>query len=192
MNSKMILKLESISKSFQDGLSVRKVLNDVNLECNAGEKIVLTGKSGSGKSTLIQIIGLIQKQTVGNIVINNKTISSKTREIEINKILKNDIAFVFQNHHLLNDFSAIENLIIAQECMQISTKDAIKNSDEILEKIGLSHRKNDKPDKLSGGERQRVAVARALLKKPKILLVDEPTGNLDYENSQIVLSEILE
>ena len=165
-------------------------LNSVNLNLTQGQCVGLLGPSGSGKSTLLQIAGLLDSPTNGEIFINGIKCNSLSHEKK-NNIRKNHIGFVYQNFYLLDTFSALENVIIPQLINGINFIDAKKRAIKLLSDIGLSKRINNKPRELSGGEKQRVAILRAVANKPKIILADEPTGNLDKKNSENVIKIIL-
>ena len=183
------ISLKNVSKSFED-LDV-PVLNNLSFEINASERVAILGSSGSGKSTLLHIIAGLDDPSKGNVFFNNDLI---TKLSDNNKsILRNKhIGFVYQSHHLLKDFSAIENVMMP---LIIRRNDSLKDFNQakkILKKLGLGSRLNHFPHQLSGGERQRVAIARAIVTSPDIILADEPTGNLDHKNANIVFESFLE
>lgn len=187
-----ILEARNLSKIYKDAYQEHIVFQNVNLLINRSESVLLLGNSGCGKSTLLQILGLIQKPTSGEIFIEKKNCSSgKINEKETNLLLSQDIGFIYQFHYLLNDFTAMENLIIPQLINHIDKRTAKKKANEMLQKLKMEHRKNAMPYELSGGERQRIAIARAIIKQPKIIFADEPTGNLDNEMSNFVVDEML-
>ena len=167
------------------------MLNNLSFEINASERVAILGSSGSGKSTLLHIIAGLDDPSKGNVFFNNDLI---TKLSDNNKsILRNKhIGFVYQSHHLLKDFSAIENVMMP---LIIRRNDSLKDFNQakkILKKLGLGSRLNHFPHQLSGGERQRVAIARAIVTSPDIILADEPTGNLDHKNANIVFESFLE
>ena len=189
MNDSFQISLKNVSKSFED-LDV-PVLNNLSFEINASERVAILGSSGSGKSTLLHIIAGLDDPSKGNVFFNNDLI---TKLSDNNKsILRNKhIGFVYQSHHLLKDFSAIENVMMP---LIIRRNDSLKDFNQakkILKKLGLGSRLNQFPHQLSGGERQRVAIARAIVTSPDIILADEPTGNLDHKNANIVFESFLE
>lgn len=189
MNDSFHISLKNVSKSFED-LDV-PVLNNLSFEINASERVAILGSSGSGKSTLLHIIAGLDDPSKGNVFFNNDLI---TKLSDNNKsILRNKhIGFVYQSHHLLKDFSAIENVMMP---LIIRRNDSLKDFNQakkILKKLGLGSRLNHFPHQLSGGERQRVAIARAIVTSPDIILADEPTGNLDHKNANIVFESFLE
>ena len=189
MNDSFQISLKNVSKSFED-LDV-PVLNNLSFEINASERVAILGSSGSGKSTLLHIIAGLDDPSKGNVFFNNDLI---TKLSDNNKsILRNKhIGFVYQSHHLLKDFSSIENVMMP---LIIRRNDSLKDFNQakkILKKLGLGSRLNHFPHQLSGGERQRVAIARAIVTSPDIILADEPTGNLDHKNANIVFESFLE
>lgn len=188
--SKIILSLDKISKSFTQGKNKVKVLKSACLEIKAGEVVALIGPSGSGKSTLLQIAGLLDNPTSGKILIKDNDCTKASDKIRT-EIRRDDIGFIYQFHHLLPEFSALENVLIPQLIAKKPKDESIKNAEEILKSLGLSHRLKHKPAELSGGEQQRVAIARALVNKPSLLLADEPTGNLDPTTSKEVFEILL-
>lgn len=154
------------------------VLNGVNLDINKGEFVSIVGASGAGKSTLLNLIGTLEKMQQGSLTINNKEIIN-LNEIELAKIRNNEIGFIFQFHNLLNEFTALENICLPAFLNGTTKETAEKKGMELLGMLNLHHKAKNKPDELSGGEQQRVAICRALANKPRIILADEPTGNLD-------------
>ena len=186
-----ILHVEDITKTYQSGPQSVEVLKGVNLKIQKGEIVIIMGPSGVGKSTLLHLIGGLDKPTSGKIVVNNTNIF----ELENSKLAhfrNTSIGFVFQFHHLLPEFSALENLMIPGMINKSNLEELKLKSVALLDKIGLSDRINHKPSQLSGGEQQRVAVARALVNQPQLILADEPTGNLDKRNSESLYNLIFE
>ena len=184
-----VLKLKNISKEFIEPRRNIVALNKINLELSDGQCIGLLGPSGSGKSTLLQIAGLLDNPTNGEIIINGEKCDTLSQEKK-NLIRKKYIGFIYQNFYLLDSFSALENVIIPQLINGSSYKSAKKRAINLLSSLGLSKRIDNKPRELSGGEKQRVAILRAIANMPKIILADEPTGNLDKKNSENVIKII--
>ena len=192
--SKTALKLCNIEKNYNSSnaeIGVIEVLSNINLELIKGEIVGLVSPSGGGKSTLLQVAGLLDKPTSGEIIINDQKVDDYNVK-QITNFRKKEIGFIYQFHHLLPEFSALENISIPQWCSGKSKKDSYQFSLKLLESVGLSNRKNHRPSELSGGEQQRVALCRALANQPSILIADEPTGNLDNENSEIIFNLIIE
>ncbi len=182
----MILNAHNISKSFEKGKNnTIQVIKDVSLEINKNEITVIVGASGAGKSTLLHILSGLDKPDNGVVEINGIDIFNLS-ENEISKFRNESIGFIFQFHHLLPEFTAEENISIAAMINGTSKKDARIKSEKLLGLVGLQDRKSHFPAELSGGEQQRVAIARALINEPKIVFADEPTGNLDSKNSEII------
>ena len=184
-----VLKLKNISKEFIEPRRNIVALNKINLELSDGQCIGLLGPSGSGKSTLLQIAGLLDNPTNGEIIINGEKCDTLSQEKK-NLIRKKYIGFIYQNFYLLDSFSALGNIIIPQLINGSSYKSAKKRAINLLSSLGLSKRIDNKPRELSGGEKQRVAILRAIANMPKIILADEPTGNLDKKNSENVIKII--
>ena len=181
------LELFDVNYHYKNKLENVKIFKNLNLTIYPGEMVALLGPSGSGKSTLLNCIGLLDKFVSGKFKILNKDYSSLT-ESEITNIRLNDIGFVFQNHRLFPEFSALENIIIPSLIKNIPFDEAKKKAIQILTYLNLEHRINHRPAKLSGGESQRVAIGRALSNNPKFILADEPTGNLDKDNTLLIFN----
>ncbi len=179
------LELFDVSYHYKSKLENVEIFKNLNLTIYPGEMVALLGPSGSGKSTLLNCIGLLDKFVSGQFKILNKDYSL-LNESEITNIRLNDIGFVFQNHRLFSEFSALENIIIPSLIKQIPFDEAKKKATQILTYLNLEHRMNHRPAKLSGGESQRVAIGRALSNNPKFILADEPTGNLDKDNTLLI------
>jgi len=176
-----ILKLENVTKIYKTKVEEIKILNNINFEINESDLISIQGKSGSGKTTLLNILGLLDSDFNGNIYIDDKNIKSLSKT----EIRAKNIGFVFQFHYLLPEFTALENVMLPGFKNKENSRVEIKNrAIELLELVGLKDRLHHYPNELSGGEKQRVAIARALINNPKIILADEPTGNLDEHNSK--------
>jgi len=165
-------------------------LKNLNLKLEMGKIVALIGPSGSGKSTLLHLIALLDKPTTGKISIFGKETYNITEDKK-NQIIRDNISIIFQNNNLLSDFTAIENVAMPLIIRNQSYSDSIKKAEKFLKKVNLSHRLNHFPNDLSGGEQQRVAIARSLIADTKIILADEPTGNLDLKNSNEVFSYFL-
>jgi lipoprotein-releasing system ATP-binding protein len=181
------LELFDVSYHYKNKLENVEIFKNLNLTIYPGEMVALLGPSGSGKSTLLNCIGLLDKFVSGKFKILNKDYSLLT-ESEITNIRLNDIGFVFQNHRLFPEFSALENIIIPSLIKNIPYDDAKKKAVQILTYLNLEHRMDHRPAKLSGGESQRVAIGRALSNNPKFILADEPTGNLDRDNTLLIFN----
>lgn len=175
-----ILKLNNINKFYGD----TQVLHDMNLELEEGSFSSIIGQSGSGKSTLLNILGTLDRPTSGEVVINDKAVS-KMKAKELAKLRNSTLGFIFQFHHLLPEFSAIENILMPTKILKgkVSPED-LAWADELIEVVGLTKVKNNNALKMSGGQQQRTAIARALMNKPKLILADEPTGNLDSDTAE--------
>ena len=176
----MILQAINLTKSFQNGTKVLSVLDKVSIEINKRDFITIMGESGAGKSTLLNILGTLDVATSGSLIINKENINDLTQD-QLAELRNKYFGFVFQFHHLLPDFTAFENVLIPNQIAGDDGDD--KKAVELLGYIGLKNRMDHFPSQLSGGERLRVAVVRALMNNPKLLLADEPTGNLDIGNS---------
>jgi len=185
-----ILQVADLRRSFVQGEVEIQVLRGVNLRVGEGEIVALLGPSGSGKSTLLQAVGLLEGGFGGSIRIKELEVA-RLREAERTAARRDLLGFVYQFHHLLPDFSALENVILPQLIFGATRADAAARAESLLGALGLAERLTHKPSKLSGGEQQRVAVARALANKPALVLADEPTGNLDEATADIVFAEFL-
>ena len=181
-----IIELNNISKTFDNEKKIT-VLKNLNFKFKKGKIYSLSGPSGSGKSTLLNLLSLIDRPSSGNIKIDNRNINHN--EIEINdKIRSSNIGIVYQEKNLLPDFTAIENVCIASLAANNNQKMAEQESLKIIQKVGLKDRANHYPSELSGGEMQRIAISRAIVNKPRIILADEPTGSLDHENANQIFN----
>lgn len=186
-----IISVQNLNYYYNDGGKTTPVLTNLNLEVEYGESIAILGQSGCGKSTFLNLLGGIDKPNSGRVLINNTDLNV-LNDNKITKLRAKYLGFVYQFHHLLKDFSALYNTMMPLLISGIDKTTAFLEAKKILDMIGLKHRINHFPAELSGGERQRVAIARALIVKPKCLLADEPTGNLDYKNAREVLGLLIE
>lgn len=185
-----LISLKNITKSYSFDKNNYQILKGINLEIQQGELLSIVGPSGSGKSTLLKIIGLLDIPNSGSIKIN-KMDCSKISENKQTILRRDFIGFIFQSYNLLPDFTALENVVIPQNIMGIPTKKAVSRAKELFKELKIENKYNNYPNQLSGGEQQRVAIARSLINKPKLILADEPTGNLDTENTNNI-AKILE
>lgn len=174
-----MIKVQNIHKRFGD----LHVLRGIDLSIDSGEIVSVTGSSGAGKTTLLQIMGTLDRADEGQLLINGKD-AFALKDKQLSVFRNQEIGFVFQFHHLLPEFTALENICIPAFIAGRNKKDAADEAMELLRMLNLSDRASHKPSAMSGGEQQRVAIARALINKPSIILADEPSGNLDAENSE--------
>ena len=182
-NGDIVLELKGICQSFPQAEGVLEVIRNADLTLHRGEM----GPSGSGKSTLLHITGMLEKPVAGEIVIAGKTMTALGDDART-AVRRDTMGFVYQHHHLLPEFSALENVIIPQMIAGKSRQEATPRAVELLTRVGLAKRLDHRPGKLSGGEQQRVAIARALANEPKLILADEPTGNLDHHTAEDVFA----
>ena len=182
-----LLKLNKVNLKYQTGKDNIRVLKDINLTTKKKETISIVGESGSGKTSLIMLIGGLEKATSGKIFFQNHEIT-KLEEDKVSEIRRKNIGIVFQSFYLIPNYTAVENVALTLELNKF--KNSEREAKILLDRFGLNHRFNNLPSQLSGGEQQRVAIARAIAMKPELILADEPTGNLDTENS-LMISEIL-
>lgn len=185
------LRVNGLCKEFVSEAEKLSVLDDVELELSAGENLSIVGASGCGKSTLLYILGTLDEPTSGDVEIGGVA-PFELSVGELAQFRNRNIGFIFQDHHLLPQLSVSDNVLLPALADGKPTKELIERSAFLIEEVGLSDRKSHLPSQLSGGERQRVAVARALLNKPKLLLADEPTGNLDAENTEKIANLIFD
>jgi len=186
-----VLEARNVHKSFRQGPVTLEVLQGVSISIGTGERIAIVGSSGSGKTTLLQILGGLDRPTTGHVLVDGKDIHEQT-EKERGDLRNRALGFVYQFHHLLPEFSALENVAMPLLVRRMKVADARAKARRLLDRVGLGQRLDHRPDQLSGGERQRAAVARALVTEPKIVLADEPTGNLDGSNAESVFALMLE
>ena len=185
--SEIIYKAQNIKKTYVEGKVKTQVLKGVNLEICKDEITAIIGQSGSGKSTLLHILGTLDTPDTGSLEFKGTELLKLSNQKKA-QFRNFNLGFVYQFHHLLGDFTALENVMMPLLIANVPVKEAKLKAKEYLQKVGLSHRVNFRPNELSGGERQRVAIARAIVNKPDLILADEPTGNLDAQNAQEVFS----
>lgn len=183
--SKLLLRAEKIVKSYQQGAGELPILKGISLDIYSGEALSIQGASGAGKSTLLHILGTLDRPQSGRLFFEDKDLLALDDE-KLSKFRNQEMGFVFQFHHLISEFNAAENVALACRVGGEGKKESLEKAKELLELLGLSDRMNHFPSQLSGGELQRVAIARSLVRKPKLLFADEPTGNLDTTNSRKV------
>ena len=182
-----LLKLKNINLKYQTGKENINVLKNIDLTINKKETVSVVGESGSGKTSLIMLIGGLERPTSGKIIFNEKEITNLPED-EISEVRKKSIGIIFQSFYLIPNYTALENVALTLELNKF--KNPEKEAKILLDRFGLKHRFNNHPSQLSGGQQQRVAIARAIAMKPDLILADEPTGNLDTENS-LMISDIL-
>ena len=183
----ILLKLKKVNLKYKTGKDNISVLDNINLIIKKKETVSIVGESGSGKTSLIMLVGGLERATSGKIFFQDQEIT-KLKEDQVSEIRKKNIGIIFQSFYLIPNYTAVENVALTLELNKF--KNPEKNAKELLERFGLKHRLNNLPSQLSGGEQQRVAIARAIAMKPELILADEPTGNLDTENS-VMISNIL-
>jgi lipoprotein-releasing system ATP-binding protein len=189
--SVVVLSAQAVVRTFHEGSSTLEVLRALDLEVHAGERLGIIGASGSGKTTLLQILGGLDRPDGGRVAIDGRDLHSLS-ETERGSLRNRTIGFVYQFHHLLAEFSALENVAMPLLVGRMPASQAAQRAAALLERVGLSDRLRHRPHQLSGGERQRAAVARALVTGPRLVLADEPTGNLDGRNAEQVFALMLE
>ena len=185
-----VLRLERLERGFTQGDRRIDVLKDASASFYPGETVALLGPSGAGKSTLLHIAGLLEKPDSGAVVIDGVD-CGQLSDNERTRVRRMEVGFVYQFHHLLPEFSALENVLLPQLILGMTRSEADARARGLLEMLGLKERWDHRPAELSGGEQQRVAIARAVANRPKILLADEPTGNLDPDTAERVFEELL-
>tara|TARA_A100001035_G_scaffold87939_1_gene68427 strand:+ start:22 stop:690 length:669 start_codon:yes stop_codon:yes gene_type:complete len=181
-----LLEAKNLSKSFKEGDEEIKAVNNIDLSIKENEKVVIYGRSGSGKSTLLNLLSGLDTYTDGEISYKNYMYDNQ--HIHLTQLRKESMGFVYQFHHLLKEFTSIENVALGSMILGENKKRSLDKASDILNKFGLAERLNHFPSQLSGGEKQRVAMARALINKPDLIFLDEPTGNLDNDTSKEVIS----
>ncbi|MBV8336312.1 MAG: ABC transporter ATP-binding protein [Alphaproteobacteria bacterium] len=184
------LELRGIRRVFKQAGTEFVVLNGIDLVLRSGEVVALVGPSGAGKSTMLHIAGLLERPDAGAVIIGGKD-CRRLNEERRTLLRRSEIGFVYQYHHLLAEFSAVENIMLPQMIAAVPRRQARDRAAALLERVGLTARAGHRPARLSGGEQQRVAIARALANEPRILLADEPTGNLDHATGERVLDTLL-
>ena len=183
----ILLNLKKVNLKYKTGKDNISVLNDINLITKKKETVSIVGESGSGKTSLIMLVGGLERATSGKIFFQDQEIT-KLNDDQVSKIRKKNIGIIFHSFYLIPNYTAVENVALTLELNKF--KNPERNAKELLDRFGLKHRLNNLPSQLSGGEQQRVAIARAIAMKPELILADEPTGNLDSENS-LMISKIL-
>lgn len=186
-----ILRLVNLKRVFRQGDRELHVLDGASADFYEGEAVALVAPSGAGKSTLLQVAGLLDKADEGSVILNGQDCSA-LRDAQRTRIRRTEIGFVYQFHHLLPEFSALENVVIPQRIAGLKRSEAEKRATDLLTVFGLTDRLTHRPAELSGGEQQRVAIARSVANGPRILLADEPTGNLDPETAEHVFRQLLQ
>ena len=185
-----VLSVRDLTRSFEQGGAVIDVLRGVDFVLEPGEVVALLGPSGSGKSTLLQAVGLLEGGFGGAITIDGEDVVH-INQAERTRVRREKLGFIYQFHHLLPDFSAVENVALPQLVLGVDNETAKARAEELLSGLGLASRLTHRPSKLSGGEQQRVAVARALANRPRLVLADEPTGNLDERTADLVFDQFV-
>ena len=190
MTETAVLRLEGVTRAFKQGTREITVLQGASAELRKGQAVALVGPSGAGKSTLLHIAGLLESPSSGKVIINGRD-CAKLSEADRTRLRRQEIGFIYQFHQLLPEFSALENVVIPQLILGRGRRDAEVRARELLGSLGLAARVDHRPAELSGGEQQRTAICRGLANAPKLLLADEPTGNLDPHTSEYVFQELL-
>lgn len=191
MNKPVILQCQQLCKRYVQGDLDVEVLKGVDMAIYAGQRVAIMGASGSGKSTLLHLLGGLEKPTSGEVILDGANLS-KIGSSKLSRLRNQSLGFIYQFHHLLGEFTMLENVAMPLLIGKQPIKKAQQQATELLKRVGLGHRIEHKPGELSGGERQRAAVARALINKPKCVLADEPTGNLDSKTADQIYQLMLE
>ena len=191
MSNDLVLACYNVSRTYQDGKLKVDVIQSLDLEVKPGESVSIVGASGSGKSTLLHIMGGLDVPSSGEVRLMGQSLQDMKQK-QLGMLRNQHLGFVYQFHHLLPEFTALENVKMPLLIAKVGKAEAEQRAQEMLEKVGLGNRVDHRPSELSGGERQRAAIARALVTRPKCLLADEPTGNLDRKNAQVILDLMLD
>lgn len=191
MSNPPALRVQDLHKSFSTGDETVRVLDGISFDLASGESVAITGPSGSGKSTLLHLVGALDTPTSGTIEIDGSS-PLDLGEKDLARFRNRELGFVFQEHHLLPQYTVLENVLLPTLAFPPAPAAAEETARGLLERVGLSHRLGHRPTELSGGERQRAAVARALVQQPRVVLCDEPTGNLDHANAETVAELLFE
>ncbi len=191
MDNNIILRTEGLSKSYGNGLEKTTALDNVNLQIPRGKLLAVYGPSGSGKTTLLFLLGGLDKPTSGKIYFDGVEVTSMS-ERKLSKLRRNSFGFVFQNYNLVDELTVLENVMLTMTFEGRSEREMTDRAKHLLERVGVAGKERRRPSQLSAGEQQRTAVARAIANRPKLVLMDEPTGNLDQENSQELMQLVTE
>jgi putative ABC transport system ATP-binding protein len=186
-----MITLEQVSKTFHNGDETVTALNHVSLEVKQNEFVAIMGSSGSGKSTLMNVLGCLDTPSSGRYLLNNEDVAQLSDDT-LSNIRNQNIGFIFQTFHLLPKLDVVGNIMLPLRYTSVNQNEAMERTLSLIDRVGLSHRKSHKPYEMSGGQRQRVAIARALINNPKVILADEPTGNLDSKTSEEIMALLTE